>query len=449
MLNVMADAYGHILEDLSGIIDDEQLAAGNRKKFWQDHLFDAYVKRMFQSRGINDLFTREQTELWLGWLARHMFWSNQPQFLIDQLQPSWLPGKRWRFYYMVSVGIVSGITGGILMWLLLQLIRLSDPNIIAPLSDQMASILSFGQKPAEVITILLANILLGIVVALLQRHYFERLSSQDKESQSSGWLYQRHLAIVTGIIGLLTIGTISISTLPSLALIWGLAETVMFFTIARYIYGRSYRHEIRTVEALTWSWSGAFKGLTSGVILAALAELADVTLYKKPVRIRTESILIIGGLVLGGLRGKKVHDKSKPNQGIYLSLRNSLWAAIVSSIAVGGLAWYLRSSSYAIIAAAITFMIAGSLFGSGNVIKHLILRSLLWLHGDIPWRINRFLDYGASLVFLRKVGGSYIFTHRLLQRHFADLHTPSSKPDRLKSIDTSGITRNLERHLNR
>ena len=30
-----------------------------------------------------------------------------------------------------------------------------------------------------------------------------------------------------------------------------------------------------------------------------------------------------------------------------------------------------------------------------------------------------FLDYAARLVFLQKVGGGYIFIHRLLLEHFA------------------------------
>ena len=37
--------------------------------------------------------------------------------------------------------------------------------------------------------------------------------------------------------------------------------------------------------------------------------------------------------------------------------------------------------------------------------------------------ICRFLDYAVKLVFLRKVGGGYIFIHRLLLEHFAAMKT--------------------------
>ena len=39
----------------------------------------------------------------------------------------------------------------------------------------------------------------------------------------------------------------------------------------------------------------------------------------------------------------------------------------------------------------------------------------------VPLKYARFLDYAASLIFLRKVGGGYIFVHRLLMDHFANM----------------------------
>ncbi|HSG15395.1 MAG TPA: hypothetical protein VLE70_03605 [Anaerolineae bacterium] len=56
------------------------------------------------------------------------------------------------------------------------------------------------------------------------------------------------------------------------------------------------------------------------------------------------------------------------------------------------------------------------------MIKHFLVRTLLWLHRDLPWDAVRFLDYAGELIFLRKVGGGYIFIHRLLQQYFASLH---------------------------
>ncbi len=39
----------------------------------------------------------------------------------------------------------------------------------------------------------------------------------------------------------------------------------------------------------------------------------------------------------------------------------------------------------------------------------------------MPWDYVRFLDYATDRIFLRRVGGGYIFVHRLLLEHFAAL----------------------------
>ena len=39
----------------------------------------------------------------------------------------------------------------------------------------------------------------------------------------------------------------------------------------------------------------------------------------------------------------------------------------------------------------------------------------------MPWNVVPFLDYATERIFLRKVGGGYIFVHRLLLEYFASL----------------------------
>ncbi|NEO16045.1 MULTISPECIES: hypothetical protein [unclassified Moorena] len=39
----------------------------------------------------------------------------------------------------------------------------------------------------------------------------------------------------------------------------------------------------------------------------------------------------------------------------------------------------------------------------------------------IRWNYARFLDYAADRIFLQKVGGGYIFIHRMLMEHFAQM----------------------------
>ena len=54
-----------------------------------------------------------------------------------------------------------------------------------------------------------------------------------------------------------------------------------------------------------------------------------------------------------------------------------------------------------------------------SVTQRPILRIILAHRNYLPWKLIPFLDYCADRIFLRKVGGGYIFVHRLLQEHFA------------------------------
>jgi hypothetical protein len=61
--------------------------------------------------------------------------------------------------------------------------------------------------------------------------------------------------------------------------------------------------------------------------------------------------------------------------------------------------------------------------GGFACVQHLVLRVLLWQTKRIPWNYPDFLDYAAGRILLRKVGGGYIFMHRLLLDYFASLET--------------------------
>jgi hypothetical protein len=41
----------------------------------------------------------------------------------------------------------------------------------------------------------------------------------------------------------------------------------------------------------------------------------------------------------------------------------------------------------------------------------------------MPWNYARFLDFCTECILLRKVGGGYVFLHRLLMDYFAALDT--------------------------
>jgi hypothetical protein len=69
-------------------------------------------------------------------------------------------------------------------------------------------------------------------------------------------------------------------------------------------------------------------------------------------------------------------------------------------------------------------------------IHQYILRKLLNRYNYLPLRIIPFLDYCVSLIFLRRVGGGYIFVHRLLMEHFAAMYSEDEKAKEFPTPET-------------
>ena len=111
-------------------------------------------------------------------------------------------------------------------------------------------------------------------------------------------------------------------------------------------------------------------------------------------------------------------------------MRNALISFLIGGLIVGlvaGLAFGVGSGNFMVgltlglVAALVAGLVLLFLNGGFAYLKHYVLRLLLWCDGYAPLNYIRFLDYAAERVFLRKVGGGYIFTHRLLMEYFATL----------------------------
>jgi eukaryotic-like serine/threonine-protein kinase len=93
-------------------------------------------------------------------------------------------------------------------------------------------------------------------------------------------------------------------------------------------------------------------------------------------------------------------------------------------------------SSLVLVLGLVFGLIFGLIFGLQNggsaYLKHYVLRFVLWRNDYAPLNYIRFLDYAAERVFLRKVGGGYIFTHRFLMEYFATLE-PIKQAGRVKA----------------
>ncbi len=99
-----------------------------------------------------------------------------------------------------------------------------------------------------------------------------------------------------------------------------------------------------------------------------------------------------------------------PNQGIQSSGWNALRVGLVAGLGPG--------------------LIVGLGYGGLDYLLHYFLRYALWSAKVVPWNYSRFLDYAAERILLHKVGGGYIFVHRLLLDYFASLDTAPTFTER-------------------
>ena len=380
-------------------------------------------------------YTEAQTKRWLCWLAKSMQQQGQTVFLIEQLQPTWLSTCAERRSYLFSSRLLAGLLLSQPLWWLSAAPgttgRVSDvilglfAGLILGLSIGVADVvlLEAERTDRRSPTVLrrLRNVLIMVAVLGLTCCVFFGLLL-DRDDPAVHWLFS------AGMI---------------LALVWGMRATQL-----------SLQSDIHTVETLTWSWASAFKGAVLGFAFGPAITLiwAVVLWFQKAPFDHFE--YLGGGLILGicaapmvgawaGLRQGVRELKTRPNQGIALAIRSTCYGAPVivligSVLAVGGrlsvqfrmlgegflpdLAQAIREKTILtevinVLCVTLFFM---PFFGAFDVMNHYLLRFMLFILGRTPLNYARFLDHAANdLNFLQRVGGGYIFIHRILLEHFA------------------------------
>jgi MFS family permease len=262
----------------------------------------------------------------------------------------------------------------------------------------------------------------------------ERMQPSWLETKRKKLLY----AITIGLITLLSAGIgggliVSLTLGLYLGLIAGLTLGFSGGIMAGLIFGLI-SNQINPVETLKWSWVKVRKSLILGIVVGLIVGLcfglSSVLFYGLLVGLREGLIegaiaafraglsIALTFVLLRGLTGSGIETSTVPNQGI---LRSTQYAIGLSLIAALGLAVGSWIIGIPILCGVILGLLFG-LLGAGEAsIKHFILRIILYFDRSIPWNYAHFLDYATQLIFLQKVGGGYIFIHRLLLEHFARL----------------------------
>lgn len=195
------------------------------------------------------------------------------------------------------------------------------------------------------------------------------------------------------------------------------------------------QEEISPLEKFSWSWQRARVGLISGLISGLFVGLFSVLVNGLGSELFFELFIVLGiGLFMGlgfgltsGLGSSEMVQRTVPNQGIRTSLKNGIFVGLVVWLIFGLIFGLFVGLDSGLIFGLIFGPIAGLSYGGAACIQHFTLRQVL-RQGQvlrqerrIPWNYARFLDFASDRLLMKKVGGGYVFFHRMLLEHFAHM----------------------------
>jgi hypothetical protein len=179
------------------------------------------------------------------------------------------------------------------------------------------------------------------------------------------------------------------------------------------------------VDRLRWSWK-TFR--SEKVILLLMGLLSTLLMGLGAWRL----LGVPGGLVFGmlvglivglliGLSSEQIEETTRPGQRLKQTFFSTFLVVISVGLVFGLLFGLVGGLLVGLIFGLLFGLLGGLNYGTFNLFQHYILRFILMRHKFLPGQLVPFLEYAVDLIFLRRVGGSYIFIHRLLMEHFAEM----------------------------
>jgi eukaryotic-like serine/threonine-protein kinase len=428
-----------------------QLARSDSIEEQRRQIFVDYVERMLRRRGRIIHYSSEQTEYWLIWLAKQMKQRNQTVFYIEGLQIDWLEKSRpVEISTSVAFGLLSFPVALTVYGLEYTIYGLRFAIVNGILAALLATIIAFFFVWSIETGFRVGNLFPGVKRKRPVHTAAEKSEKRTKLAAFFSPLFweRASFALFSGLIlGLL----IEFLVGPLYALINGLFLAAFLIVLGKF------ERKIQPAEKLVWTGNSLRKhavgSLLIGVGIGVFGGIFDAAPYLQQVSVFLTTLsfwLSLGvalGIIIMLMRGftsselDKRQKDIKPNQGIRNSLSNSLRLGLSSGVLVGVVIFFFYSyvmhnvfrvgyindipaNSDVIYgvgdAAAVTYLF-WLINGGFATVQHLMLRIRLWQTGSMSWRYVRFLDYAHERILLRRVGGGYMFVHKLLLDYFASL----------------------------
>lgn len=365
----------------------------------------------------------------LAWLAQNLSEQQRIDFLIEQMQPSWLTSYAAKYYYHLMSGVIVGL---VITFPIFGLVGAAILGLFYGIFCR----LSYASE----------NILRKLKFPMLFR---SKVSLQDKKI--FGEFYGITVGLLLGIktsnifLGLI-VGGIS-----GLIYGWIYGEVNHINPVERIIpvIPQEVRKKIASdfgIGLINQVKVGINYGLVGGLVtlVATIIGIVNKTL-DYPVLLSPLTMIFVGVtfwfiylIVLGlpielskaiffSIRSLKqdLRDRLKPNEGVWNSVKNAFFVAttmlflctfiIIFIIFVGATLPVKVLTFYGVPCLLIGFLCSGGL----AFVQHFCLRIVLSYNKKIPLRLTRFLNYCTERRLLQRIGGRYRFIHREFLDYFA------------------------------
>ncbi len=458
MLSIMCLAYENF--SIDSLPNDAFYIKGSSHK----NLFNLYINRMFERKGKQSKqYTKEQMVYWLSWLAQNMKKHSQVVFLVERMQPSWFLNKWEQNLYL----LISRLCLGLCFWFFFPVISFTyffiDPSLENKGTQGRIMLWIGATLGFTIIFGVTGGLSAGIIDIFRFQHNFRKKNNSILKFSSftNFCLFVISSSIIYTFIMSCFFELVRFDNKNLTRQLFGIIFSLPYGLIVE-LRGRkrNLSDDIQAVETFKWTWPQARTGISNGITLGIglgyiiwvyfsitnnntilVFSIRGIILLLVVNILLIIVFLVIGvvvslpmGIIIGIIKGISVgilELKTSPNQGIKLSSRNSILSGIVSAIIISillGILLVLAKVPYSITvpASLMASSLAGTLtslwFGGFDVLQHYILRFVLYVRKFTPLNYISFLDNAITLIFLQKVGGGYMFIHRLLLEHFADFY---------------------------
>jgi TIR domain len=161
LLNMLAIAY-----ETRSVQEWENFRLKNER---HQYLFDAYIEHMLSRHIERKEYTKERTLHWLTWLAQRLKEHAQTDFVIEKLQPTWLPSLTQKWMYRVAVVLFVALVFGLFQWLISVDLVLPKGKLLLAVEQKTRE--SIGRDALQIIasSVLAIFVLVAaLVVGLMQ-----------------------------------------------------------------------------------------------------------------------------------------------------------------------------------------------------------------------------------------------------------------------------------------